>query len=215
MSAQQQLLSSYWLSWYPNFHEKLFNSSADMTSDSWYHVAEYRSWLSVSWWYLYPTTENNDNTWRLERSVAWLTKRKAQARMYMQPSTRWWDQTFLLVWWSFPNYWSTNRNYWPWLYVNMTQAAPWSSYLWNWTTTPWAILSSSWWFTWWFVYEIEYDNWSYVVTRYNDTTEVTTSSTFTHRISFSAWAWSTIVLKMRYWFNSENYILTDWIRMWY
>jgi len=194
-------------------HTKNFDSTAEFTTEGWSNVISYGNGLWVTWWLLYPAWWWSDWAGHLKKNISAIWEWKCQVRMYLQSSTRWWDQVFNVNGWMFPVQETTNRNKNPWHYINMTTASSywWTSGIWDWTTQ-WSEYSSSWWFTGRFVYEIYYNNWIYRITRYNDTTTVTDISTYTHRSTFTAWLWQDLILKLRYWFDYENYNRVDWLR---
>ncbi len=192
-----------------------FDSNQEAT-DAWYvfQAIDYW-WVTTSWWNLVVNANHNDSWWLIYRDINSYNKWKFQTRVYMQGTSWWWDQHVAVAWWDFT--WNVRNSNWPAHYFSMTTSSwyTWGSWISDWTTWD-PVYSWSWWFTWRYVYEISYDNWTYVLTRYNDTSEVTEESTYTHRKTFT-WLWRAwnVGIFLRTWFTSENYIKADWAKLIY
>ena len=193
-----------------------FDSASEVTTEWWTMTNTANWWITVTWWELRVNTTSNDSQGNISRSVVWINQYKVQARIYTQWSSWGWLQMFWVYWWAFAELNVTNHEKAPSHRLNMTTAwwYTWISWIWKpaWLGNEY---STWWWFSGRYVYEIEYNNGTYIVTRYNDTTEVTGSSTYTHRQTFTAWAWANIRLQIRLWFTSENYNRVDWIKFIY
>lgn len=186
-----------------------FNDNNEVTNKWFTFWPSERNWVSASNWQMVVNGGSNDSWWSIIYDVSNYDKWVFQARVYVTWTSRGGDQ-HVAVW----NWWfgDNNLRYWynPWHHLNMTTASgyTWNSWIWTW--------SSQWneywtYFSWWYVYEISYDNWTYTMTRYNDTQEVTETSTYTHRKTFSwlAKAWN-VWIWLRYGFSSQNYNVADW-----
>ena len=191
-----------------------FDSNEEVTS-KWFALNTKwadRSWVSCSWWLLRPVTNSNDGWWSCSIDVGTYDHWKAQCRMYMQWTSWWWDQRFTVWWGELPEFRTDNNVIWHTFSETTSSWYTWPSGIWtgsaNWNEYWWA-------FTWTYVYEIEYDNWTWTLTRYNDTEEVTEESTYTHRKTFTWWRAWYLWIWLRYWFSSENYNRADWCKFIY
>ena len=200
--------------WYRNDILLNFDSDSEVT-EKWFYfwpVTE-KTWLYCNSSQVKVRSSWSDCWWSISRSVVWLKKRKAQARIYVRATSWWWDQHFAVWGFNWGNLRNSNN---PWHHLAMTTSSWYRGNSWIWTwNSQWAEYWN-WWFTGWYVYEIEYDNWTYTMTRYNDTSEVTDTSTYTHRKTFE-WLWEAeyVWIWLRHGFSSENYNVADWFRFFY
>lgn len=188
-----------------------FDSNDEVTSKWFVFQAIDYGGLTTSWGNLVVNANHNDSWWLIYTDVSSYTKWTFQARTYMQWSAWWGDHHISVAWWDFT--WNVRTTNWPQHYFNMTTTSwyTWGSWISDWVNW-WNQYSASWWFTWWYVYEIKYDNWTYTMTRYNDTALVTDESTYTDRVVYT-WLWApwNVWIFMRTWYTYQNYILTDWV----
>lgn len=186
-----------------------FDDNNEVTS-KWFRFWRYdKSWVSASWWNMVVNWWNNDSGWSILYDVSNLNKYTFQARVYFSPSSWWGYQSVVCCNWDFGDIATTDQM--PGHHFNMTTYSwyRWASWIWNGSAVG-SEYSSDWGFSWWYVYEIDYDNWTYVCTRYNDTNEVTEDSPYTHRVTVS-WVgkWNDVWIWLRYWYSSENYNYAD------
>ncbi len=193
-----------------------FDSVSEVTTKWWAMTNTRNWWIKVTWWELRVNATKNDSQGNVSRSVVWINQYKVQARIYTKPSAWGWLQVLWVYWWAFAELNVANQEKAPSHRLDMTTSTWYRGISWIWKPA-WLgnEYSTWWWFTGRYVYEIEYNNGIYTVTRYNDTTEVTGSSTYTHRKTFTAWAWANIRLQINAWFTSENYNKVDWIKFIY
>lgn len=192
-----------------------FDSTTEVTNAWFVFQAINYGWLTVSWWSLVVNANHNDSWWLIYKDVSNYDEWTFQTRVYMQWTSRWWDQHISVAWWDFT--WNIRSNNWPQHYFSMTTSSWYTGGSWisDWTTWD-PVYSWSWGFTWRYVYEIKYENWTYTLTRYNDTSEVTESSTYTHRKVYT-WLWKAaqVWIFLRTWFTSQNYNKADWMKLIY
>lgn len=202
-----------WPSGYSNEILLNFDSNDEVTQKWFTFWVSERSWVYCNW-NLRVNGWSNDSWGSVIRNVAWLKKWKAQCRLYVTWTSRWWDQHFACGDWDFS--WNLRDGNNPWHHLAMTTSSSYRGYSWIWTwTSQW---QEYWygWFSWRYVYEIEYDNWTYTMTRYNDTQEVTEDSPYTHRKTFT-WLWEAwnVWVWIRDGFSSDNYNVADRFKFFY
>lgn len=191
-----------------------FDSDAEIVA-KWFNIWDTAGWgVTTSWGNLIVNASSNDSWWSVYYNVSWLDKWTFQARVYVQSSDWWWSN-HVSVWGGAFSTITTNNN--PWHHFNLTTSSWYTWQSWIGTGSSYGNqYSNSWWFTWRYVYEIVYNNWTYTMTRYNDTSEVTPESTYTNRASYS-WLWASqlVWVYLRTWYTYQNYNKADWFRIIY